>query len=68
MRRLGEIIDELTHEEVIAALDLESGTRRRKSIINRLISRATRLNELAYTKSLKEIYHGTYPIQSSDPS
>lgn len=65
MRRLEEIIDELSQEEIIAALDLESGSRRRKSIINRLISKAVRLNELAYSNKLKEFYHGTYPIESS---
>lgn len=58
-RSLAEVIDELTQEEVIAALELESGSSRRLSIIDRLISRAVRLNELQYKKALKEKYHGT---------
>lgn len=60
MRRLHDLIDELTEEEVLAALDLESGSQRRRSIIDRLISRAARLNELKYVKTLKEKYHGPY--------
>lgn len=64
-RRLNEVIDELSHDEVIAALELESGSSRRGSIIDRLISRAVRLNELEYSKKLKEQYHyATHPIQS----
>ncbi len=63
-RSLREYIDELTEEEVIAALELESGSNRRQSIIDRLISKAARLNELQYVKNLKEKYHGTYPIES----
>lgn len=59
MRRLSEVIDELSLEEVIAALELEAGSRRRPSLIDRLISRAVRLNELHYVKTLKEKYHGT---------
>lgn len=64
MRRLEEIIDEVSHDEVIAALALESGSRRRKSIINRLISRAVRLNELEYSNKLKELYHGTPNLEN----
>lgn len=67
-RRLQEIIDELSEEEVLAALDLESASSRRQSIIDRLISRAVRLNELTYVKTLKEKYHGTCTIESPDPS
>lgn len=59
MRRLAEIIDELTEEEVLAALELEAGSQRRSSIVDRLISRATRLNEIKYSTQLKEKYHGT---------
>lgn len=50
---------DMTEEEVLAALALESATRRRPSVIDRLISRAARLNELAYVAKLKEKYHGT---------
>lgn len=59
MRRLAEIIDELTEDEVLAALELEAGSQRRSSIVDRLISRATRLNEIKYSTQLKEKYHGT---------
>lgn len=51
------IVNELTEEEVFAALDLESSTRRRQSIVLRLIARATRLNEMRYSRELKERYH-----------
>lgn len=64
-RRLQEIIDELSEEEVIAALELESQSQRRRSIIDRLISRAVRLNEIKYVVQLKEKYHGTCTIESS---
>lgn len=55
---LKRVIGELTLEEVLAALDLESSTLRRRSHIDRLIQRATRLNELEFTRQLKEKYHG----------
>ena len=51
-------LNELTEEEVLAALDLEGATRRRRSVIDRLISRAARLNEIRYVRQLKEKYHG----------
>ncbi len=54
---LKAVIGELTLEEVIAALDLESGTLRRRSLIDRLISRAVRLNEVSFNRQLKEKYH-----------
>lgn len=66
--RLNDIIDELTEEEVFACLDLESASRRRKSLINRLISRATRINEVRYSTSLKEKYHGTSTVQNPERS
>lgn len=53
-------LHELTEEEVLAALQLESATNRRYSFIERLISRAARLNELHYVAKLKEKYHGTH--------
>ena len=53
---LKRVIGELTLEEVLAALDLESSTLRRRSHIDRLIQRATRLNELEFTRQLKEKY------------
>ena len=54
---LKEHLNDLTEEEVIAALDLESSTRRRQSFIDRLISRAVRLNEVSFNRQLKEKYH-----------
>ena len=62
--RLVEVLPELTEAEVFAALDLESQTRRRRSITDRLISRAVRLNELNYVKQLKEKYYGTSNVQN----
>lgn len=56
---LNELINDLTEEEVLAALDLEAATTRRQSLIDRLISRAVRLNELNYQRQLKEKYRGT---------
>lgn len=61
---LNAVLDELTEEEVLACLRLESSSRRRQSILDRLISRATRLNELSYNRQLKEKFHGTHPQQS----
>ena len=55
---LKAVIGELTLEEVIAALELESGSLRRRSLIDRLISRAVRLNEISFTNHLKEKFHG----------
>ena len=54
---LKAVIGELTLEEVIAALELERSTLRRRSLIDRLISRAVRLNEISFTNHLKEKYH-----------
>ena len=56
--RLNGCLFELTEEEVLKCLELESAAARRASIIDRLISRAVRLNELKYSQSLKELYHG----------
>lgn len=56
--RLNEVLAELTAAEVTAALELEAASGRRRSILDRLISRAVRLNEISYSQSLKEKYHG----------
>lgn len=55
---LRTVVNQLSYEEVIAALELESQSLRRSSIINRLISRASRLKEIELTRQLKEKYHG----------
>lgn len=55
------IVNQLTEEEVMEALRIESSTQRRTSIVLRLIARATRLNEVRYRSQLKEKYHhGTH--------
>lgn len=51
--RLTEVLLELTEVEVLAALALESQSRRRRSITDRLISRAVRLKEIEYVAELK---------------
>lgn len=56
---LNSVINELTEEEVLAALDLEAASQRRSTTIDRLISRAVRLRELSYSTFLKDKYHGT---------
>ena len=51
-------MNQLTLEEIHAALELESQSQRRVSIINRLIARAARMAEVNTTRQLKEKYHG----------
>lgn len=51
-RQLLLTIDGLSEEEVIACLDLEVGTLRRRSVIDRLTKRAIQL----YTNRLQEKY------------
>ena len=58
-RGLIEVLNELTAEEVHACLDLEAGTQRRRSVLDRLISRAVRLNEIKFNQSLQEKIYGT---------
>jgi hypothetical protein len=53
---LGVVVNDLTEEEVLACLDLEAATSRRRSVLNRLMSRAVRLNEISYQRQLKEKY------------
>lgn len=55
---LNQIIKTLAEEEVLACLELEAGTQRRESVLNRLIARAVRLNEINYARQLKEKFHG----------
>jgi hypothetical protein len=56
---LGRVINELTEEEVLVCLELEAATRRRRSIVDRLIARAVRLREISYGRQLKEKFRGT---------
>jgi hypothetical protein len=60
---LSKTLDELTEEEVLACLELEASSRRRQSILDRLISRAVRLNELLYNRQLKDKFHGTRSLE-----
>jgi hypothetical protein len=60
------VLEELTEDEVLACLKLEAASQRRRSIINRLISRAVRLNELLYSRQLKEKFHGTRSLEDHD--
>lgn len=56
---LMETINELAEAEVLACLELESGSRRRWSMIDRLLSRAVRLREMSYRTQLMEKFnHG----------
>lgn len=63
---LATTLEKLTEPEVLLCLELEAGSRRRRSILDRLISRAVRLNELSYNIALKEKFHGTHPLQDHD--
>ena len=56
--QLSGVILELTEAEVYACLDLEAASQRRRTTIDRLISRAVRLNEISLNRKLKEKYHG----------
>lgn len=56
---LKSVLNELSEEEIITALDLESASQRRLSVIERLISRAIRLRELSYATQLKDKYYGS---------
>lgn len=66
-KALQEVINALTVAEVLYALDLESESRRRRVIVDRLLSRAVRLNELTYSKTLKEKYYGKSQFRHSVP-
>lgn len=55
--RMMAVIGRMTEEEVLEALKLESETRRRPSIMARLIGRAARLKELEYVGHLKSIFN-----------
>lgn len=57
--KMADALNELTEPEVLAALELESASQRRRSVIDRLIKRAVRLNELKYQRHLKEKFNGT---------
>jgi hypothetical protein len=60
---LARVLEELTEAEILACLELEASSRRRQSVLDRLISRAVRINELAYSTRLKEKFHGSRSLQ-----
>lgn len=47
------VLNELSMEELVACLDFEAATQRRSSLMDRLMSRAVRLNELEFVEALK---------------
>lgn len=53
-RSLGRVINELTLDEITTCLELEAGSLRRRSVIDRLIKRAVVLTTIA----LQEKYLG----------
>jgi len=65
-KQLNVVLPQLNEAEVMAALELESSTRRRRSVIDRLISRAVRLNEISFNQSLQEKYYGTSSKSTQD--
>ena len=58
VRRFTGIAQALTAEELVACLDFEVSTRRRPSLINKLIDQAARLNNRAFLTALRKKYHG----------
>lgn len=59
MISLADVAKDLTLDEVLYCLNLESATRRRKSILSTLIRLAAKLKKREYIKQLKETYHAT---------
>ena len=55
---LNNLINDMTEDEVLSALQLEADTLRRTAIIDRLVSRAVRLNEIKYAQELKAKFYG----------
>lgn len=58
-RRLKAVLDDLTEEEVLAALKLETGTLRRSTLLRLLEAQAAKLNTRNFNANLKENIHGT---------
>lgn len=57
VRSMMEVINHLTPAEITAALDIESASRRRVQVTQRLIGRAVKINELQFTTTLMEKYY-----------
>lgn len=64
-RSLDKIIDELTEEEVLHVLEIESGAQRRITIMNRLLQKAVDLNRHNYEVTLKEKFKWPVPSPKS---
>lgn len=58
-RRLKSVLDDLTEEEVLAALHLEHGSRRRRTLLRLLTDRAVELHLRTFHANLEEKIHGT---------
>jgi len=59
-RRLNEILHELTVEELESALEIEYGSKRRRSMIKRLTSRIAAISHHTHVVQLeKEYLNGT---------
>lgn len=58
-RRLKSVLDELTEEEVLAALKLEHGSRRRHTLIGVLTAKAEQFHSEKFHANLEEKIHGT---------
>ena len=56
VRSLDSVIDELTEEEVLHTLNIESGSNRRATVLDRLFQKAVDLNRQNYAAKLKEQY------------
>ncbi len=54
VRDLVSVIDQLTEEEVLAAIELEKSSRRRKHVLDRLIQKAADFYRQNYISTLKE--------------
>lgn len=54
------IMQQLTLDEVLLALSLEAETRRRKTIMSRLIGKAARLQGQTLTRELRKKYGKAY--------
>jgi len=55
-RDLAEVINAMTEEEILKALELESSAQRRKSVLTRLIGRLTHMREARWRNELMEQY------------
>lgn len=57
-RRLKSVLEDLTEDEVEAALKLEHGSRRRSTVMRLLTKKAEQFNRSLFVTTLKEKIHG----------